>query len=191
MIYSWCLFSVALCLFPAGVWKTRDELKSIRCSQALFQPKESIKHKYSQTFHEWKEAVKRSRNWYDTWPPGASVLRFHAKSREMIVCLGTTPGEWAPFSRSGSFKAHISQSRLGKILRRYSQASQTHEFQRKQTRTFPPALENCNAGDLVQNPFSAESKMAGMFRLNPGLGLWTNGPRRLRASGRAWILIST
>lgn len=48
----------------SGVWKSRDELKAIRCSQALFQPKGSIRDKYLKSFDEWKEALRRSRNWY-------------------------------------------------------------------------------------------------------------------------------
>lgn len=48
----------------SGVWQSRDELKAIRCSQALFQPKASIREKYMKSFDEWKEAVHRSRDWY-------------------------------------------------------------------------------------------------------------------------------
>nr|XP_058973546.1 putative glycerol kinase 5 [Pocillopora verrucosa] len=48
----------------AGVWKSRDELKAIRCSQALFQPKASIRDKFLKNFDEWKEALHRSMNWY-------------------------------------------------------------------------------------------------------------------------------
>ncbi|KAJ7323699.1 Putative glycerol kinase 5 [Desmophyllum pertusum] len=48
----------------AGVWKSRDELKAIRCSQALFQPKASIREKYLKNFEEWQEALHRSKNWY-------------------------------------------------------------------------------------------------------------------------------
>lgn len=48
----------------AGVWKSRDELKAIRCSQALFQPKASIRERFLKTFDEWKEALHRSKNWY-------------------------------------------------------------------------------------------------------------------------------
>lgn len=48
----------------AGVWKSRDELKAIRCSQALFQPKTSIRERFLKTFDEWKEALHRSKNWY-------------------------------------------------------------------------------------------------------------------------------
>lgn len=48
----------------AGVWKSRDELKAIRCSQALFQPKASIRDKFLKNFDEWKEALHRSTNWY-------------------------------------------------------------------------------------------------------------------------------
>ena len=47
-----------------GVWKSRDELKAIRCSQALFQPKASIRDKFLKNFDEWKEALHRSKNWY-------------------------------------------------------------------------------------------------------------------------------
>ena len=47
-----------------GVWKSRDELKAIRCSQALFQPKASIRDKFLKNFDEWKEALHRSTNWY-------------------------------------------------------------------------------------------------------------------------------
>lgn len=48
----------------AGVWKSRDELKAIRCSQALFQPKASIRDKFLKNYDEWKEALHRSKNWY-------------------------------------------------------------------------------------------------------------------------------
>ncbi|XP_031554856.1 putative glycerol kinase 5 [Actinia tenebrosa] len=48
----------------SGVWKSRDELKAIRCTHALYQPKASIREKYKKTIKEWKEAVRRSRNWY-------------------------------------------------------------------------------------------------------------------------------
>ena len=47
-----------------GVWKSRDELKAIRCSQALLQPKASIRDKFLKNFDEWKEALHRSMNWY-------------------------------------------------------------------------------------------------------------------------------
>ena len=56
--------SIYLHKFQPGVWKSRDELKAIRCSQALFQPKASIRDKFLKNFDEWKEALHRSTNWY-------------------------------------------------------------------------------------------------------------------------------
>ena len=61
-----CFVNLCLMWFipMLGVWKSRDELKAIRCSQALFQPKASIRDKYLKNFDEWGEALHRSKNWY-------------------------------------------------------------------------------------------------------------------------------
>lgn len=65
-IKKYCFVSLRLIRFipMLGVWKSRDELKAIRCSQALFQPKTSIRDKYLKNYDEWKEALHRSKNWY-------------------------------------------------------------------------------------------------------------------------------
>ncbi|EDO39329.1 predicted protein [Nematostella vectensis] len=47
-----------------GVWKSREELRAIRCTHALFQPKSSIRTKYAKSYEQWKEAVHRSKSWY-------------------------------------------------------------------------------------------------------------------------------
>lgn len=56
--------SMNLLVLYSGVWKSREELKAIRCSQSLFQPKASIRERFLKTFDEWKEALHRSKNWY-------------------------------------------------------------------------------------------------------------------------------
>lgn len=59
-----CDYELLLLLLLTGVWTSHDELKAIRCTRALFQPKASIQEKYKNNLKEWRDAVNRSRNWY-------------------------------------------------------------------------------------------------------------------------------
>jgi glycerol kinase len=47
-----------------GVWKSRDELKAIRCSEKIFQARHSLRDGHEINYEKWKEALARSRAWY-------------------------------------------------------------------------------------------------------------------------------
>ena len=49
--------------FP-GVWKSRDELKAIRCSEKIFQPRLDVRDEHEKIYEKWKDALARSRSWY-------------------------------------------------------------------------------------------------------------------------------
>ena len=48
----------------AGVWKTKEELKSFRSSRRMFLPDVALKKSYESTFKLWKNAIKRSLRWF-------------------------------------------------------------------------------------------------------------------------------
>lgn len=48
----------------SGVWKNKEELRSIRQSEKLFEPNPERWKEYKQVFTDWERAVNRSREWY-------------------------------------------------------------------------------------------------------------------------------
>ena len=50
---SWC----------TGVWKDKDELKSLRKTQRTFTPSKQRAAKYYDVINDWMRAVKRCRDW--------------------------------------------------------------------------------------------------------------------------------
>ena len=48
----------------AGIWKSKEELKTFRDSSHNFQPDKDIKKSYKAIFKLWKKAVQRSLAWY-------------------------------------------------------------------------------------------------------------------------------
>ncbi|XP_028403116.1 putative glycerol kinase 5 [Dendronephthya gigantea] len=59
-----CLGAAFLAGLAAGVWKSRDELKAIRCSEKIFQPQRDSRDEHKINYDKWKEALSRSRAWY-------------------------------------------------------------------------------------------------------------------------------
>lgn len=59
-----CLGAAFLAGLAAGVWKSRDELKAIRCSEKIFQARHSLRDGHEINYEKWKEALARSRAWY-------------------------------------------------------------------------------------------------------------------------------
>lgn len=48
----------------AGVWKDKEELRSIRKSEFLFKPDQKRWQEYKNVFTDWERAVTRSKEWY-------------------------------------------------------------------------------------------------------------------------------
>jgi glycerol kinase len=48
-----------------GIWKSRDELKAIRCSGKIFQPRYGSREEHEINFEKWQEALTRSYDWYN------------------------------------------------------------------------------------------------------------------------------
>ena len=47
-----------------GVWKDKEELKTIRKTDKLYEPCKETLPKYQETLKDWDKAVKRSKAWY-------------------------------------------------------------------------------------------------------------------------------
>ncbi|CAH0590245.1 unnamed protein product [Chrysodeixis includens] len=50
--------------YTLGIWKTKDELKTLRKIDCVFNPRPQMKKAYEVTFLRWQDAVKRMCGWY-------------------------------------------------------------------------------------------------------------------------------
>ncbi|XP_037295078.1 putative glycerol kinase 5 isoform X2 [Manduca sexta] len=58
-----------------GIWKSKEELKSLRTIGCVFNPRPHVKKAYEGTVARWQDAVKRMCGWYQ---PRASTHSLHA-----------------------------------------------------------------------------------------------------------------
>ncbi|CAB3234977.1 unnamed protein product [Arctia plantaginis] len=51
--------------YTLGIWKSKEELKSLRKIDCVFNPRQHVKKAYEITFARWQDAVKRMCGWYN------------------------------------------------------------------------------------------------------------------------------
>ncbi|VVC97658.1 unnamed protein product [Leptidea sinapis] len=56
-----------------GIFKSKDEIKSLRKIGTVFTPREQVKKSYNAIISRWEDAVRRMFGWYDVTPTTSSV----------------------------------------------------------------------------------------------------------------------
>lgn len=72
-------------LCHSGIWKTKEELKSLRKIGQTFHPRPHVKKTYELIISRWEDAVKRLCGWYTDPKSGQSVNSVSDSSTSLVT----------------------------------------------------------------------------------------------------------